>query len=150
MSENTLLRIQKSKNQLLKSILASFTGTLGSSIFSFSLGLMLLEKTGLSISFGLSIMITALIGLLLSPLVGPIVDKFSRKFIILTSQSITIAALIVYTFIFNGPSNHILIPTVILMIILAVTDDFNSTAQESRKVNVVLEDDLQKLAGIKN
>lgn len=85
MSENTLLRIQKSKNQLLKSILASFTGTLGSSIFSFSLGLMLLEKTGLSIRFGLSIRITALIGLLLSPLVGPIVDKFSRKFIILTS-----------------------------------------------------------------
>lgn len=33
------------------------------------------------------------------------------------------------------------------MIILAVTDDFNSTAQESSKVNVVLEDDLQKLAG---
>lgn len=147
MSENTSLRIRKSKSQLSRSILASFTGTLGSSIFSFSLGLMLLEKTGLSISFGLSIMITALIGLFLSPLVGPLVDKISRKFIILASQSIVIIALLGYIFMFNSFNQHILIPTILLMVVLAVTDDFTSTAQESSKINVVLEDDLQKLAG---
>lgn len=46
---------KKSKLQLRKAVTASFFGTLGSSMFSFSLGLMLLERTNLSIGFGLSI-----------------------------------------------------------------------------------------------
>lgn len=38
---------KKSKLQLRKTVTASFFGILGSSMFSFSLGLMLLERTNL-------------------------------------------------------------------------------------------------------
>ena len=98
---------KKSKLQMIKSAVSSLIGSLGSSIFSFSLGLMLMERTGLSISFALSIMVSALVSLFFAPLVGPIVDKQSRKAVILLSQSIVIMALILYTIYAYLSDNHI-------------------------------------------
>lgn len=46
-----------------KSIVSNFLATLGSSIFSFSLGLMLMNQTGLSISFALSVMVSTVVSL---------------------------------------------------------------------------------------
>lgn len=138
---------KKSKRQMEKSVISSLVGTLGSSIFSFSLGLMLMEQTGLSISFALSIMVSALVSLFFAPLVGPIVDKYNRKTIIITSQSIVIVSLILYAFYFYLLGNHLFICTVLLVIVLRISDEFTSTAQEASKANLVLERDLHKLAG---
>lgn len=138
---------KKSKLQMKKSAISSLIGSLGSSIFSFSLGLMLMERTGLSISFALSIMVSALVSLFFAPLVGPIVDKQSRKAVILLSQSIVIMALILYTIYTYLSDNHIFLVTIILIVILRISDEFTSTAQESSKANIVLESDLQKLSG---
>ena len=138
---------KKSKLQMIKSAVSSLIGSLGSSIFSFSLGLMLMERTGLSISFALSIMVSALVSLFFAPLVGPIVDKQSRKAVILLSQSIVIMALILYTIYTYLSDNHIFLITIILIVVLRISDEFTSTAQESSKANIVLESDLQKLSG---
>lgn len=138
---------KESKLQMIKSAVSSLIGSLGSSIFSFSLGLMLMEKTGLSVSFALSIMVSALVSLFFAPLVGPIVDKQSRKIVILLSQSIVIMALILYTIYTYLSNNHIFLVTIILIVVLRISDEFTSTAQESSKANIVLENDLQKLAG---
>ena len=138
---------KKSKLQMIKSAVSSLIGSLGSSIFSFSLGLMLMERTGLSISFALSIMVSALVSLFFAPLVGPIVDKQSRKAVILLSQSIVIMTLILYTIYAYLSDNHIFLVTIILIVILRISDEFTSTAQESSKANIVLESDLQKLSG---
>lgn len=49
---NTVENLQlQSKRQLKKSVIASFVGTLGSSIFSFGMGLMILKVTGFSHEF---------------------------------------------------------------------------------------------------
>lgn len=106
-----------------------------------------MERTGLSISFALSIMVSALVSLFFAPLVGPIVDKQSRKVVILLSQSIVIMALILYTIYTYLSDNHIFLITIILIVILRISDEFTSTAQESSKANIVLESDLQKLSG---
>lgn len=138
---------KKSKLQMKKSAISSLIGSLGSSIFSFSLGLMLMERTGLSISFALSIMVSALVSFFFAPLIGPIVDKHSRKAVILLSQFIVIMALILYTIYTYLSDNHIFLVTIILIVILRISDEFTSTAQESSKANIVLESDLQKLTG---
>lgn len=140
-------KIQKSKIQMKKSAVSSLIGALGSSIFSFSLGLMLMERTGLSISFALSIMVSALVSLFFAPVIGPVVDKHSRKAVIVLSQSIVVFSLILYTVYIYLSDNHIFIVTIILIIILRISDEFTSTAQESSKANIVLEKDLQSLAG---
>lgn len=125
---------------------ASFFGTLGSSMFSFSLGLMLLERTNLSIGFGLSIMMTSIVSIFLSPFVGPIVDKINRKVIIIW-QTMAIVALCLYWLLTSRSNEYLFLYSLILVLILAIVDEFTSVAQESSKVNMVVESDLQKLAG---
>ncbi len=138
---------KKSIQQMRKSIVSNFLATLGSSIFSFSLGLMLMNQTGLSISFALSVMVSTVVSLFFAPLVGPIVDKYNRKSIILISQAVVIFALILYTLYFYLFGENIFYITVLLIIVLRISDEFTSTSQESSKANIVLKEDLHKLAG---
>lgn len=138
---------KKSKIQLRKAVAASFFGTLGSSMFSFSLGLMLLEKTNLSIGFGLSIMMTSIVSIFLSPFVGPVVDKMNRKMIIIIGQAVAIIALCLYWFVSSRSNEHLFLYSLILVLILAIVDEFTSVTQEASKVNMVIESDLQKLVG---
>ncbi|WP_260289755.1 hypothetical protein [Pediococcus parvulus] len=48
-------------------------------MFSFALGLFLLRKTGSAMNLGISILIGPLVSLVLLPVSGTIVDRFSHK-----------------------------------------------------------------------
>ncbi|MDO2410361.1 hypothetical protein QUB72_02820 [Enterococcus faecium] len=76
---NTLTLEQQSKKQVMKAAISSLIGTFGSSIFTFGLSLMLLEKTGLAISFVLASVIQPILAIFLTPIVGPIMDRYDRK-----------------------------------------------------------------------
>lgn len=81
------------------------------------------------------------------PLVGPIVDRYSRKKIIIISQLFTIFSLGLFTLYWDNGAKHILAIVILLKIAIQASDQFTSAAQQAAKVHLVLEDDLTKLAG---
>lgn len=92
-------------------------------------------------------MMTSIVSIFLSPFVGPIVDKINRKVIIIIGQTMAIVALCLYWFLTSRSNEYLFLYSLILVLILAIVDEFTSVAQESSKVNMVVESDLQKLAG---
>ncbi|MFL2061463.1 MFS transporter [Marinilactibacillus psychrotolerans] len=138
--------IKKSAKQLRLTVLSGLFGDFGSSIFSFGLSFMLLDRTGSVFSFAISNIVSPIIGLALLPLIGPIVDSFSKKKVIIVSQSITILSLIVYWILFPQFSSHLFLPTVVLIVVLRGSDQFTSTARQAASIQLVLPDDLQKLS----
>lgn len=144
---NSKAQKAKSKLQLKKSVVASFVGTLGSSIFSFGLGLMILKVTGSALSFSFSLMVGPLVALLLMPITGSVVDRFSHKKIILISQGGTILLLLLYFFYTYFTQTHFFLASALLIIGLRISDQFTDTAQAASKVQVVLTEDLMPLAG---
>ncbi|MGX7199883.1 MFS transporter [Enterococcus nangangensis] len=145
---NTLENLQQqSKGQLKKSVVASFVGTLGSSIFSFGMGLMILKVTGSAMSFSFSLIVGPLVALLLMPIVGSTVDKYNHKKIILISQAGTILALIAYMLYTYLTMEHFFLVSALLIVVLRISDQFTGTAQTASKIQVVTENDLTSLAG---
>lgn len=141
-------KITKSTRQVWKLVISSTLGTFGSSVFAFALGLMLMTRTGSSISFALSMIIQPLLAILLLPIVGPLVDLQDRKKVIIVSQIGTILGLIFFSILYPITSDALLFPLVIFIVVVTkISDLFTSSAQMASKVNLVLEDDLTKLSG---
>jgi MFS family permease len=138
---------QRSLTQMHKSIISSLFGTFGSSIFAFGLSLKLLEQTGSAMSFAAGQIIMPITAIVLLPFVGPMTDKYSRKKIIITSQLVTNAGLLAYVLYWVTGAKHFVIASILLMIILRASDQFTSNAQQAAKADLVLPDDLTKLAG---
>ncbi|MHC5250071.1 MFS transporter [Enterococcus sp. LJL90] len=143
---NTITLEKKSARQLHLTVLSSLFGDFGSSIFTFGLSFMLLERTGSVYSFALSAIISPIIGLVLLPFVGPLIDKYSRKLIIILSQSFTIVGLLAYWMAFPYIQNHLLAASVFLIAILKISDQFTSTARQASTIHLVIEKHLSKLS----
>nr|WP_257841832.1 hypothetical protein [Oenococcus oeni] len=107
--------------QILKDVSSNFIGSLSSNMFAYGLGLMLLDQTGLAISFGIDMVITPIVGLLFLIPVGNLTDHYPHKAILSYSISIRLFALIIFAcFIdyFHGLSK--LVPVIIFLIINAI------------------------------
>lgn len=137
-----------SRKQIRKSIVSSLVGQLGSQSFNFALGLMLLTKTGSSLSFAASQVIGPIISLLFVPIVGPTVDRLSKKQVIAVSQVATIIGLIGYALSLRYFASNILPPTLLLITILAVSDQFTLTAYNAGAKGLVLDAHQTKLRGL--
>ncbi|WP_125707087.1 MFS transporter [Lacticaseibacillus porcinae] len=138
--------MSKSHQQLWLASLAATASTLGSAVFGFGLSLYLLAKTGSNISFALSVVIQPLVGLALMPVVGPFVDRHSKKAVILWSQLASIIALIGFALTFTQ-TTHLFALSIMLLIALRASDQFTSTAQQASKINLVEAEQLQALTG---
>lgn len=130
-------------------ILSHIIGRMGSSIFSFGIGLMILRETGSASSFGFSQVIGPVIALLLLPFTGSIVDKFHHKKIVVIAQLCSIFGVISFL-IANG---FALLPKLtliyMLLTILALTDLFLDTTYNSSLISMVAKEDVQKMMSIK-
>lgn len=138
---------KKSNIQIGKSVISSTIGQLGSQTFNFALGLLLLIKTGSSMSFAASQIISPIVSILFVPFVGPTVDKLTKKKIIIYSQLLTIIALIAYAFFFDKFQQKPLMPTLILITILSISDQFTSTAFNASAKGLVINEHQTKLRG---
>ncbi len=94
--------------QITKMLTSHFISNFGSQVFSFGVGLFVLKETESALSFGITILIGPLISLLLTPLVGHIVDNFSRKIIVQIAQISSVLSLILF-FVFQKRSIRICI-----------------------------------------
>ena len=136
---------KKSRRQAVFVILSQVLGEFGSGIFSFGLSFLLLDKTGSVYSFALSAMVAPLVGLILLPVVGPLVDKFSHKKIIILSQSVTVAALLIFWWWISVFPQHLFGAAVLLIIVLRMSDQFTSVARAASNRELVGPAELAKV-----
>jgi len=137
--------LKESRKQMIKLIMTTITGNFGSSILSFIIGLLILKKTESALNFGISQIIGPLVALVLVPFVGGVVDKYSKKKIIVIAQLFSIVSLILYALSLNSNAETNLINTYMLLICLKVADQFLNNAFSSSVKRVVCEEYIQKV-----
>lgn len=74
-----------SKYNLWAYTVSELVSGLGNGIYTFGISLYILAATGSAISFALNLMLSALPRAILAPLAGYLVDRYSRKAIVLVS-----------------------------------------------------------------
>ncbi|WP_269760103.1 MFS transporter [Streptococcus dysgalactiae] len=136
---------KKSNRQIFLRCMLTLLSQLGSSMFVMGVSLFIFQKTNSSISFGINMIIGPLVTVLLSPIIGKIIDFFSHKRIIIINQIISALSLILYAFFFQTVENQILALTIALVIVLKVSDEFVLLSLYASSITIVLEEDQQKL-----
>lgn len=142
---NTADITTKSTNQNIKIIISHLIGTLGSGIFSFGIGLMILKETGSATNFGFSQIVGPLASLLLLPVTGSVVDRSHRKYIAVSTQIVSILGIFFFLI-----ANHFgilpkLLLIYLLLTILAITDLFLTTTYSASIITMVKKEDVQKI-----
>lgn len=76
----------ESKKQIRKAVTSDFIGSFSNSLFNFAISLYILKLTGSALSFGTTLLIGPLIGIIFSPMIGYISDHYDHKRVIMVSQ----------------------------------------------------------------
>ncbi len=143
------MTLAQQKRQKLYIILSHLFGRLGSGIFSFGIGLMILRETGSASNFGFSQIVGPIVSLLLLPVTGSVIDRLNHKKIVIVAQLGSISGIL----LFLAADSMALLPRLsliyILLTILAVADLFLETTYSSSMVTMVAKDDVQQILSIK-
>jgi len=108
--------------QILKCGFACFFGSLGTTFFSFGIGIYVFQITGSPLSFGLSQLIGPLLIAISSPINLFLIQKFNKRYIILSSRLIFLVSLLVYAFSMN---NNNIIPFFSIVVIMMIHSVLN-------------------------
>ncbi|MDN3985671.1 MFS transporter [Lactiplantibacillus plantarum] len=136
------------KKQMFQIIGAIFFGNFGSSVFSFATSLYILQRTGSALGMGLSLIISPIVTLLLTPYIGYVVDSFNHKRILIFSQLATIVALIVFGFLLIKYSKYYFVELIVLLIFLKIADSFLQNTLQSSVTQLVPKENFQQLNSI--
>ena len=90
------MTLAQQRRQKLYIIISHLFGKLGSGIFSFGIGLMILRETGSASNFGFSQIIGPVVSLLLLPLTGSVIDRLNHKKIVITAQICSIGGILLF------------------------------------------------------
>lgn len=148
-SQVTIITNRESNEQIWKDFISNLIGSLSGGMFSFGMGLMLLNQTHLAISFGISTIIGPLVSLFLLVPMGNIIDRLPHRYILITSSSVRLLGLVLFAWAlpnFAGISK--LIPVVLFSIVDYISSDFSSTAYASSVHELVNEQKIQKLSSL--
>lgn len=148
MSEITISDRQ-SNLQIFKDFSSNLIGSLSGEMFSFGMGLMLLNQTHLAISFGISTIIGPLVSLLLLVPLGNLVDRYPHKAILIVSDLSRLSSLLLFAWalpLFAGIGK--LIPVVIFSILDYIWTDFSSTTYSAAVHELVNDRKIQKLSSL--
>lgn len=140
---------QESNWQILKDVSSNFIGSLSSNMFAYGLGLMLLDQTGLAISFGIDMVITPIIGLLFLIPVGNLTDRYPHKKILTYSIATRLFALIIfacYVDHFNGL--YKMIPVIIFLVVNSISINFSNASYSSAVHELVNDNKIQQLSSL--
>lgn len=131
------------KKNIWKVFLSQFIGNLGSQCLSFALGLLVLRTTGSATDFGIILLINPAVALILTPLIGYLVDRKSRKKIVFFSQIFSLISIMIFGILYNLSPQFSWI--FLLILLLSIGDKFLSTAFNSSLSNIVGFSDLKKV-----
>lgn len=112
-------------------------------------GYMLLDQTGLAMSFGIDMLITPIIGLLFLIPVGNLTDRLPHKKILIWSILSRLITLAMFMFTINHFYGlYKLIPVVIFLTINAISVNFSSTSYSASVHELVNDTRIQKLGSL--
>jgi len=125
-------------------VLAGFLSSIGNRIYMFILPWLVYEITGSSVWMGFLFLLQMLPSLLVSPIVGSIVDKYNRKVIIFVSNLILLLVMCILTILLLVDVLNILLLGIIT-VFLSITTSFSFISEESILPQIVKKDDLVKV-----
>ncbi|GEP18858.1 MFS transporter [Pediococcus argentinicus] len=131
--------------QGLKIVLINLIDPVCYGTLDFAIGLLLLQKTGSAINFGLSLIVGPIVGVILFPVVGPLIDHFSHKRIIVLSQLEILLVLLLFVGFFSHISGQIVLPLIGLLILLNIGQQLVGSTFQASLINFVSKDNLPSL-----
>lgn len=131
------------KKNLVLFLTGKLTAALGSSIYGFAIGLYILEKTGSSLNFAITLLLSILPRILLSPLAGTLSDRWNRKKIIIISDFACALWIAIVWGMFSFVTQEIWL-LYVATALLSILNTFYSAAITSTIYNMVGPDYLQK------
>ncbi len=140
---------RQSRIQIFKDVTSNTITSLSSGMFSLALGLMLLDRLESPISFGIEMLITPLVSLLLMAKVGSLVDRLPHKKLIVISMFARLAALVAFALTidhFSGERK--LIPVAIFIAVNAAASQITSTTYSASVHELVNAAYLQRLSAL--
>lgn len=140
--------LNTSKAQLIKVGIIALIDELGSSMFSFAVGLFLLRKTGSAMNLGISILIGPLVSLVLLPISGTLVDHFNHKKIIVICQIGIIMTMAFFSMEFQQLSDTYLVKIIVLLVLLDIFQLFIGNVFSASAINLVPKTQVQQLNSI--
>ncbi|NDI33281.1 MFS transporter [Chengkuizengella sediminis] len=146
MKVNVIKSLRDPKSDLKNILLlgsGQFVSMFGTSIYSFAISLYILTVTGSGLSFATNLVLSILPTIILGPIAGVLTDRLNRKMIIVGSDLLSGAVLLLLFFVSFVQFNLIWIYTVTLILNILSTLFF--VCLESAKPNVVLEKNLMKV-----
>ncbi|WP_436676699.1 MFS transporter [Lactiplantibacillus plantarum] len=124
----------QSSLQIFKAAASNFISSLSGKMFTFGLGLMLLDETHSAISFGINMIISPIVGLLCLVPIGNLIDTYPHKTVLTGSLTARTLALILFAASINlFTATAKLIPIVLFLIIDAI-----STTQSAISLSSIL------------
>jgi MFS family permease len=136
----------KSLRQLWLRVALTFVSQFGSNVFAFGMALYIYAKTDSAISFGINLIVVPLVTVVLSPIVGRVIDSYNHKKIVLVAQIASIFSIL--SFIVFGQfatGNALLVVSFLLIVCLKVADEFILLTLVSSSINFVLAEHIQKM-----
>lgn len=118
---------------------------MGSSIFSFAMGLFLLRQYSSASVFGISQAIGPVVSLALAPVLRLFIDKANKKWIISLSQILSIIGLITFAILLLNFDNEVLLLVMFILVILRISDQIFDVAYMASATLIVDSADIQKL-----
>ncbi len=104
------------RRQLFKVGTTSFINALGASIFVYALSLYLLKVTGSAFSYGTSLFVGPIIGILLSPITGRVIDRSNHKKVAIFSEIALIIVIVLFLIVFNELNTRYLYVVAVIFI----------------------------------
>ena len=130
----------KNKIWLMGSVLFA---ELGSSIFTFALSLSILAKTNSATAYSTVLVVGAVTSIILTPLIGYIVDRFPKRRLLIGSQLVSIVSLLVFGLFLQWGGQVSVISVSILTVFLNISDiSYGSTLMTSAVYIVSSEEQL--------
>lgn len=140
--------MKKDTFQLIKAGSSAVINALGGTILAFSISLKLLKVTGSALGYGTSLIIGPIVGLLMAPIIGKIVDNYPRKKVVLLAEILVIltsAAFLIAYGVFKTP---ILITAIVVICLMNIFSRVASIAYLSSTPQIVSQKSIQRLNSI--
>lgn len=143
------ISLHESNQQIFKDICSNFISSLSSNMFTYGLGLMLLNQTHSALSFGIELAIGPIISLIFMIPIGNLVDKYPHKRILLASMLIRVVFLLFLAVTLNYFVGMLkFIPVIFFVSVNSIAVIFDTTAYSASVHELVNENKIHQLSSL--
>jgi len=139
--------MKKQFKNIILYTLGHSVSALGSIIYSFAIGLYVLNTTGSGMKFAITLLVSFLPSMLMTPFAGVFADRFDKKKIVVSMDTLN-GLLFIGFFVFIFTFEMTILSVYITAFLTNVITAFFSIAFEAAKPQLVYKEQLQKLNAI--